>query len=101
MQSEIDPLNWTSRYVWNGQRRQAVVPAGAYVPSRQVEQADARGLEVMVPFPHGSHVRAPDTSAGDEKVPASHQSQRVGRASVFDAEPGKHRLQSSSVVFEQ
>ncbi len=80
---------------------QLELPLGAYVPRRQVEHAGDPELEVMVPFPQGSQVCAPNELAGEEKVPASHQSQRVVRAGVLDAEPGKHRLQSSSVVFEQ
>jgi len=80
---------------------QLELPLGAYVPNRQVEHVGDPALGAMVPFPQGSQVWAPNEFGGDEKVPASHQSQRVVRAGVLDAEPGKHRLQSSSVVFEQ
>lgn len=40
-QSSTEPLKPVSRYVWNGQGVQELLPAGAYVPTEQGKQASA------------------------------------------------------------
>jgi hypothetical protein len=54
-----------------------------------------------VPFPHGRHDCAPNEFAGWLYVPAAHQGQAEVLALSLDADPGKHRWQSSSAVSEQ
>jgi hypothetical protein len=58
-------------------------------------------LPEYVPFPHGWHVRAPFSLAGEEYAPALHQSHCVVRPVRFEADPRKHGWQSSSPVSEQ
>lgn len=100
-QSRIDPLPDSSRYVWNGQGVQAVLPTAAMYPCRHAMQSCCAWLPEYVPFPHGWHVWAPYVLAGYEKVPALHQSHCVTLPVRFEADPREHGWQSSSPVSKQ
>jgi hypothetical protein len=65
-QSCADPLYRSSRNVWNGQSWQALELAGAYLPSTHVTQSCALSYAETVPFPQGTHARAPGVFAGKE-----------------------------------
>lgn len=86
------PLPPTSRYVSLGHAVQALEPWAAHHPRGQFVQLFDCASE-YVPFGHTSHV-AP---VMDEAVPALHSSHVVFLPVTFDAVPGAHRVQSTSV----